>query len=134
MRQSRILLMLLTVAAALSTATCRGGEDAADESDTQGVLLHAGAAGAPLVAVPEDDEDDDDEDEDEFEEDVALDDLPQLVRDAVLAAVPGLQLTSAEIEIEAGKTAYCVHGTLDGESMEVEVAPDGTVLEIERDD
>lgn len=136
MRSSWIVLMLLTVAVCLGVAGCSDAAEVAGDDSSQSALLHAGApgpGGAPVAAEPDDGDGDEDGDDDEFEESVPLAELPQVVLDAVEAAVPGLDLTSAELEMEAGKTAYCIHGTLDDQPLEVEVAPDGTLLEIERD-
>ena len=49
-----------------------------------------------------------------------------------LTAVPGFVPSEAEKETEEGSLHYCVHGTADGEFVEVEVTADGRVLEIER--
>jgi hypothetical protein len=76
-----------------------------------------------------------DEDEDEGEErDIALNEVPAVVSQAAIAAVPGLVLTGAEIEEENGASIYCLEGTANGETWEVEVSPSGQVLEIEQDD
>ncbi len=104
-----------------------------------GVLCGALGCGAvqdvnvqePSVSAT-DDEDDDGEDEDENEEVVALDQIPEAVKKAAAAAVPGFVVSGAEKETEEGSLHYCVHGTAAGEFVEVEVTPDGQVLEIER--
>jgi uncharacterized membrane protein YkoI len=68
----------------------------------------------------------------EGEVQLALADVPEAVRAAALAAVPGLQLTSAERETEDGELVYCLEGTANGEAIDIDVAPDGTIIEIER--
>jgi len=79
--------------------------------------------------------DDDDEGDDENEEAVALDQVPEAIKQAALAAVPGLVLKSAEKETEEGTLVYCLEGTAGGEAVEVEVrASDASVVEIERGD
>ncbi|MCA8960302.1 MAG: hypothetical protein KDC38_07300 [Planctomycetes bacterium] len=84
-------------------------------------------SGSPMMMA-----DDDDEDEDEDDEvDVALDQVPQAIKDAAAAAVPGMVMTGAERETENGKVVYGIEGTLDGTPVEVEVTADGQVLEIE---
>ena len=65
-----------------------------------------------------------DEGEDQ-EEDIELDEVPELVMDALDEAFPGLALASAEKEIEDGETIYCLHGTLAGEFYEVEITAAG---------
>ena len=81
------------------------------------------------------DDDDDDDDGDESEVAVALDQVPEAIKQAALDAVPGLVLKSAEKETEAGTLMYCLEGTAGGERVEVEVrAADANVLEVERGD
>jgi len=75
-----------------------------------------------------------DDDDDGQEETIALDQLPVGVREAATGAVPGLVIAEAEKELEDGETVYCVHGTSEGVFYEVEVSPDGRVLEIEKGD
>ena len=80
-------------------------------------------------------EDDDENDGDENEVAVALDQVPDAIKKAALAAVPGFVLVSAEKETEEGSLHYCLEGTADGESVEVEVrASDAKVVEIEHGD
>ena len=78
-------------------------------------------------------DDEDGEDGDDNEVAVALDQVPEAVKKAALAAVPGFVLVSAEKETEEGELRYCLEGTANGESVEVEVnAADSKVVEIER--
>ncbi len=63
---------------------------------------------------------------------VAVGDIPQNIKDAAIAAAPGLVIEEAELE-ENG-TVYCIHGHIDGTPTEVEVSKDGEVLEIESGD
>lgn len=77
--------------------------------------------------------DDDEEGDDENEEAVALALVPEEIKQAALAAVPGFVLSSAEKETEEGSLHYCLEGTAGGEAVEVEVrASDAKVVEIER--
>jgi hypothetical protein len=79
----------------------------------------------------------DDEGEEVFEEDeevVALDQVPEAVKQAARDAVPGIVLVEAEREGGESGIVYCVHGRAAGEFVEVEVDPSGKVLEIERGD
>jgi len=76
---------------------------------------------------------DDDEGDDDNEVAVALDQVPEAIKQAALAAVPGFVLKSAERETEEGTLMYCLEGTAGGEAVEVEVrASDSSVVEIER--
>ncbi len=68
------------------------------------------------------------------EQDIQLADVPVVLIEAAEAAVEGLQITSAEIEVEDDQTVYELEGTADGSEYEIEVSADGQVLEIETDD
>jgi len=84
------------------------------------------------AAVQQRDADDDEDDgDDENEEVISLDQVPELVQKAAIAAVPGFVPSGAEKETEEGALHYCVHGKVGGEFVEVEVTTDGQVLEIE---
>lgn len=83
-------------------------------------------------AMTDDDGDEDGDDENEVR--IGADEIPATVRAAALKAVPGLEIKEAERETQDGKRVYCVHGYVDGEFTEVEVAADGSVLEIESGD
>ena len=87
----------------------------------EGAAMAVGAESAPQTALPEMDED----------RDLAPAQIPEVVRKAALAAVPGLLIELAEFE---GNGVYCVHGTADGVFTEIEVGEDGRVIEVEQDD
>ena len=75
---------------------------------------------------------DGEEEEDEDDEiDVPVDELPDNIKQAVEAAVPGGDITEAELEMEDGQQVYEVTVEKDGQEFEVEVSKDGEVLEIE---
>jgi hypothetical protein len=67
------------------------------------------------------------------DEKVALDAVPQNVKDAAVSAVPGLVLSAAEKEIEKGVLVYSLAGKAAGIAYEVEVTADGKVTEIEKE-
>lgn len=73
-----------------------------------------------------------DEDEEAGEQELALAQVPQIVKDAALAAVPGLVLEEAEQESEDGALIYALEGRADGKEYELEVSAAGKVLEIEK--
>jgi hypothetical protein len=85
------------------------------------------SVGPDGAAVVRSDDDDDDDDDDQV---IAVSALSSTIIDAVTAAVPGIVITEAEMEGDG----YCVHGTVDGEFVEVEVDADGKVGEIEYGD
>jgi uncharacterized membrane protein YkoI len=78
--------------------------------------------------------DDDDDGEEDGDVNLALSDVPDSVKQAALAAVPGLVLTFAERETEDGGVVYSLAGTANGKSYEVEVNEAGQVVEIEEGD
>src|SRR5688572_25986626 len=109
------------------TVVAFGGLVASCSTDQDRSVKAEESVTAPAV------EDDDEDDGDENEVAVALDQVPEAIKKAALAAVPGLVLTSAEKETEEGSLHYCLEGTADGEAVEVEVrASDSKVVEIER--
>ena len=73
----------------------------------------------------------DGEEEEDDEIDVPVDELPDNIKQAVEAAVPGGDITEAELEMEDGQQVYEVTVEKDGQEFEVEVSKDGEVLEVE---
>ena len=73
----------------------------------------------------------DGEEEEDDEIDVPVDELPDIIKQAVEAAVPGGDITEAELEMEDGQQVYEVTVEKDGQEFEVEVSKDGEVLEVE---
>ena len=71
---------------------------------------------------------------DDDEIDVPVDELPDNIKDAVESAVPGGEITEAELETEDGEQVYEVTVEKDGKEFEVEVSKDGEVLEVELED
>ena len=70
----------------------------------------------------------------EDEKEIPLDKVPTAVLEAAQKAVPGIELTEAEVERTIKGLVYEIEGTLDGKEYEIEVSPDGKVLEIEEED
>lgn len=71
---------------------------------------------------------------DDDEEVVPLSEVPQVVLEAAKKAVPGIVLNKAEREMESGEFLYDIEGLAAGIEYEIEISPDGTVLEIEKED
>lgn len=115
---------MLGVVSGCLAAACSG----TDHIGTKNASVSA--ADRSLAQAQVDDEDDGDDDGDD-EQDVALADVPGAVKDAAIAAVPGLVLTGAEKETERGVVVYSLEGKVGSESYEVEVGADGKVREIE---
>ena len=62
---------------------------------------------------------------------ISATDLPQAVLDAVEATVPGGRITEAVRESVRGEVIYDVEVDVRGEKFDLEIAPDGTVLDVE---
>ena len=67
------------------------------------------------------------------EVEIPMQEVPKLVLAAALDAMPGIELTEAEYEIENGQKVFELEGELDGVEYEIEVSSTGEVLEIEED-
>ncbi|MFG0330081.1 MAG: PepSY domain-containing protein [Phycisphaerales bacterium] len=130
MSRKRVMLTLTTSLIATSFALTGGGGlvgcDTSDTDDDDRAALGVSGGSDHDLAH------DDDDDEDEIE--IPLDEVPDHVKDAAIAAVPGIVLEEAEMETEDGVVVYDLEGEVDGVEYEVEVAEDGTVLEVEEDD
>jgi len=116
-------LLSIGLVAALALAAClaAGGprSNPVDAFDSPRLEI------APAVNAADDDDDGD-------EVLVSSDQIPEAVKAAAIAALPGFQIQEAELE-EGGRT-YCVHGTVDGRFHEVEVSADGASAHVEEDD
>ncbi|MCZ6829770.1 MAG: PepSY domain-containing protein [Gammaproteobacteria bacterium] len=67
------------------------------------------------------------------EVEIPLTDVPEVVLAAALDAMPGIELTEAEFEMERGQRIYELEGRLDGVEYEIEVSSAGEVIEVEED-
>ena len=79
-------------------------------------LLVCGCANQSLKSVTSHDANTQDEQEIE----IPLDQVPDLVKQAALAAVPGIVLEEAEKEIENGVLVYELEGVANGKEYEIE--------------
>jgi len=64
----------------------------------------------------------------EGEEQVTLDQVPAAVKATILKESAGGKITEIERETKNGKTIYEAEFLLDGKEVEIQVAPDGTLL------
>ncbi|MBN2312326.1 MAG: PepSY-like domain-containing protein [Sedimentisphaerales bacterium] len=89
-----------------------------------------------LLGKEIEDEDDDDADDDEEEVEISLDDVPAAVKATMLKEAAGAVIEEVVKETENGKVVYEAEFEADGQEVEIEVSPDGTLLEreIEKDD
>lgn len=134
-----MLKMLMVLATLLLAGLVWTGCANCATDDEASVSIAAGTP-ASVAGAPSDDDDeaadeagdDDGEDEEGEEWTISIDQVPAQVLEAAQAAVPGAEFTSAEFEIEDGKVLYSLEGTVGGERVEVELAADGSVLEVER--
>jgi hypothetical protein len=66
-------------------------------------------------------------------DDVPIEQLPEPVRQAVEDRFPGAQFRSAERETDDGATYYEVEIVHQGREYEVDVTPEGRILDVEED-
>jgi uncharacterized membrane protein YkoI len=66
-------------------------------------------------------------------EKVPVDKVPKKVMAAVKDRFPGAKIRSVEKEIEDGKVVYDVEVTQEGRKYEMDIAEDGTVIDIEKE-
>ncbi len=66
---------------------------------------------------------------------IPLSEVPANIINTVQNALPGIKLTEAEKETEDDIIIYELEGTLiNGKKYEIEIAEDGTIIEIELED
>ncbi len=70
----------------------------------------------------------------ENEMEIPLDAVPANVMAAARSALPGIELSEAEYEEEEGLMVYELEGMLGDTRYEIEITPEGEVLEIEQID
>jgi uncharacterized membrane protein YkoI len=66
------------------------------------------------------------------DEKVALDQVPKPVMDTAKTKYPGAQITAAVKEVEDGKTTYELTLKYKGDSIDLVIKPDGTLVAIEK--
>ena len=69
----------------------------------------------------------------EQEKEVPLSEVPAEALKAAQGAVDGVTITEAEMEKEDGETVYVFEGEANGKEYEIEVTPEGKVLEVEEE-
>ena len=70
----------------------------------------------------------------EYEEEIALSKVPASAMMAAEAAIDGIVIEEAVVEVEDGRTLYVLEGMADGKEYEIEVTSAGKVIEIEEED
>jgi uncharacterized membrane protein YkoI len=98
------------------------------------VDIRVAADGAVLGQEADDEEgddeaDDEEEEADESETQVAPADLPAAVSKTLNDAAPGATIKGMELETENGRPQYAIDAVIDGQTYDIEIAPDGTLLQ-----
>ena len=104
--------------------------------DGKEVEIQVAPDGTLLSTKVEDDDGDDDEgdDEDENEEEISLDQVPEAVKATMLKEAAGAEIEEVVKETEDDQISYEAEFEVNGQDVEIEVAPDGTLLEREIED
>jgi hypothetical protein len=71
--------------------------------------------------------------EEEAEVEIPVPAVPPKVLSAAEKALPGVEITEAEIERHEDDVVYELEGNLDGKKVEIEIHPDGTIKEVEHE-
>jgi uncharacterized membrane protein YkoI len=141
-----LILPVLAIALILVAGTVSGlylwtgGQAAAAHGDSGTSAQKSDAPKAPAVKADDDDDeeevegDDDDEDDDgdddgaENEVEVTIDQVPDFVKAAILAAAGSNPIKEIEKETENGQTTYEAEWIANGQEVEITVTADGTVV------
>ncbi|NND70558.1 MAG: hypothetical protein HKN43_03165 [Rhodothermales bacterium] len=65
---------------------------------------------------------------------VQIAEVPEVVIDAAMAAVPGIEIQEVSVDSEKGQTVYEIEGVTASSEFEIEISEDGQVLEIEEEE
>jgi len=102
--------------------------------DGQETDILVAADGTLLGTEVDDEDDDDDEDEDGEDVQVSLEELPEAVRATLMEEAPNAEIKELEKETEDGREQYAADVVIDGQLFDIEIAPDGTLLQKELED
>ena len=70
----------------------------------------------------------------EQEQEIAISELPAIITTAIQDTLPGFEIAEAEIETKDKKITYEVEGIYQDQQYEIEISPDGKIIEIEEED
>jgi uncharacterized membrane protein YkoI len=73
------------------------------------------------------------ESEEEAEVEIPVPAVPAKVISAAENALPGIEITEAEIERHEDDVVYELEGNLEGKKVEIEIHPDGTIKKVEEE-
>jgi len=103
--------------------------------DGQEVEIKVAPDGTLVAKDGQDDEGDDegdaeeaDDEDNEQEEQVSLADVPEAVKATILKEAAGTEIKEIEKEAEDGRTIYSAEVLINGQKVNFEIAPDGTLL------
>ena len=107
--------------------------------DGKEVKVKVAADGTVLGKEADDEDEGDDgngEEEDEGEEQVSLTEVPGAVQATLVKEAAGAEIKEIEKEDEGGRVVYSADVILNGQEVELKVAPDGTLLgkEVDNED
>jgi uncharacterized membrane protein YkoI len=105
--------------------------------DGKEIEVRVAADGTMLGKEAGDEDDDaDDENDDEEEEQVSLAEVPEAVNATILKQAGTGTIEEIEVGNENGQIIYEADAIIDGQEVEIKVAPDGTLLgkEVENED
>jgi len=111
--------------------------------DGQEVEIKVAPDGTLVAKDGQDDEGDDegdaeeaDDEDNEQEEQVSLADVPEAVKATILKEAAVAEIKEIEKEAEDGRTIYSAEVLINGQKVDFEIAPDGTLLgkEVENED
>ena len=99
--------------------------------DSQETDILVAADGTLLGREIEDEDEAGEDDEEEDAVQVSLAELPEAVRATLLREAPTGEIEELELETEDGRTQYAADVVIDGQVFDIEIAPDGTLLQKE---
>src|SRR5947209_4784596 len=70
---------------------------------------------------------------DEKAKKISFDQVPKVIKDAILGRFPGAEVNSVEKEKENGKVVYDVELKQQGRKYEMDILENGTIVEIEKE-
>lgn len=124
---------MIRMLALLALTMLLAGAIGCENDDENDMSMRAGDDRVALAVSDADDVDDADDIE-EVEDEIPLSEVPENVKKAALAAVPGIVFEEASRETEDGTLVYELEGEADGKEYEIEVTEAGEVIKIEVDD
>ena len=94
------------------------------------------SADGQILSNKVDDGEDDDGDDEEDEQELSIDEVPAAVKATLMREAAGGTLKEIDLENEDGQTVYEADVIIDGKEVEIQIAPDGSLLgkEVDNDE